>query len=169
MLLVLQVIATFLVSIGWALALAHALELPGKRRLDKDSYIATQAIYYPGFTIGAAFGEPGAILATLALLIATGTGEAEFSLILAALVALLAMHAVYWILTHPVNKFWIHDQQMGGLGKGFFGVGRRGRELAKADPDEVWTTLRDRWEYSHVLRALLAGVALLCLIVAGAL
>src|SRR5215218_2582683 len=35
MVLILQVTTVFLVSIAWAQALAHALELPGKLRLDK--------------------------------------------------------------------------------------------------------------------------------------
>ena len=33
-----------------ALALAHALERPGKMRLSKE--LAIQPIYYPGFTFG---------------------------------------------------------------------------------------------------------------------
>ena len=57
MLLTLQIATTFLVSIGWALALSHALEMPGKLRLNKEAYITAQTIYYPGFTIGAAVGE----------------------------------------------------------------------------------------------------------------
>ena len=35
-----------------AMALAHALEYPGKLRLSKESYLATQTIYYPAFTFG---------------------------------------------------------------------------------------------------------------------
>ena len=170
MLLILQVATTFLVSIAWALALSHALELPGKLRLSQQAYIAMQPIYYPGFTIGAGVGEAGGILATAVLLLMTSRPSAEFSLTLVALLALLAMHATYWIMTHPVNKFWIRDQEMTGLGAGFFGVGRRGRDIAtNADPNEVWHALRNRWEYSHVIRAAFAGIALLCLIVAAAL
>lgn len=167
MLVTLQIIATFLVSIGWALTLAHALELPGKLRLSKEAYIEAQTIYYPGFTIGAFFGEFGAILATLVLVVAAAWTGREFALAFAALLSLLVMHAAYWIFTHPVNKFWLRGEQLSGLGAGFFGIGRRGRETAEnADADEVWVALRNRWEYSHVIRAALAGVALLCLIVA---
>lgn len=36
MFLILQVLSVFLVSIAMALALAHALELPGKMRLAKE-------------------------------------------------------------------------------------------------------------------------------------
>ena len=39
MLQTLQTISVVLASIGMALSLAHALEYPGKRRLDRDTYI----------------------------------------------------------------------------------------------------------------------------------
>ncbi len=152
-----------------SLALAHALELPGKLRLDKASYIAVQTIYYPGFTIAGAFGEGLGMLATLGLLIMTGTGGPKFPWILVALVALILMHALYWIITHPVNKFWMKDQHLEGLGAGFFSVGKRGCELTKADPEEVWRRLRNRWEYSHLVRAVFAGIALIALSVALAI
>jgi hypothetical protein len=44
MLLILQILTVFLVAVAMSLALAHALELPGKMRLDKQTYIAVQAI-----------------------------------------------------------------------------------------------------------------------------
>jgi hypothetical protein len=167
MVLILQVTTVFLVSIAWAQALAHALELPGKLRLDKDAYIAVQAIYYPGFTIGGAVGEGIGMCATLALLLVTDMTSPAFPWVLVAFLALIAMHATYWVVTHPVNKFWLRDQNLTGLGAGFFGIGRRGCEIARtADPDEVWVALRNRWEYSHVMRAAFAAVALLSLILA---
>jgi hypothetical protein len=52
MLQILQVVTLMLVAVTMALALAHALEYPGKMRLSKQEYLATQAIYYPGFTLG---------------------------------------------------------------------------------------------------------------------
>ena len=103
-----------------AMALAHALEYPGKLRLSKEAYIATQPIYYPGFTIGGAVGEFGGILVTLALLLLTPFGL-DFWLVLGAVAGLIAMQAVYWTMTHPVNSFWLKDTELGGAGKGFFG------------------------------------------------
>jgi len=49
-------------------ALAHALEFPGKLRLDQRTYLSVQTIYYPGFTIGG-IAEPLSTVATLALLL----------------------------------------------------------------------------------------------------
>ncbi len=103
MFLTLQVLAVVLVSVAMALALAHALELPGKLRLSKAAYLSTQPIYYPGFTIGGMVGEAGGLLTTLLLVLAMPAGTAEFWLTLGTFVVLLAMHAAYWVLTHPVN------------------------------------------------------------------
>jgi hypothetical protein len=49
MLVALTVVTVFLVAVAMSLALAHALELPGKMRLDRKTYHAVQSIYYPGF------------------------------------------------------------------------------------------------------------------------
>jgi hypothetical protein len=160
---ILQILSIVLVAVGVALTLAHALELPGKRRLSRDTYVAVQTIYYPGFTIGGFFGEFGAMLATLALLVLTPYASPAFWLTLGALVALLIMHGLYWVLTHPVNKFWLKHEQLGGAGATFFAVGGR----SAAERSDPWTTLRDRWEYSHVARAVFAMLSLIALATAA--
>jgi hypothetical protein len=167
MIVALQVASVFLVSVAMALALAHALELPGKLRLDRDSYCELQLIYYPGFTYGG-FGEVLALFATLALLLVTRDGAA-FRWTLAGFVALLAMHAIYWTVTHPVNRFWLKDQDLTGFGKGFFGFDPLRRHRDEASPDQLWRRLRDRWEYSHVARAILSAIALIALLIAVAI
>jgi hypothetical protein len=45
-----EVITVCLVAVTMALALAHSFELPGKMRLSRDNYIATQTIYYLRWT-----------------------------------------------------------------------------------------------------------------------
>jgi hypothetical protein len=166
MLHALQVLSVLLVSIAMSLSLAHALELPGKLRLPRETYIAAQPIYYPGFTIGGFVGEFGGIVATLLLLATTPTGTAAFWLTLAALIALLAEHAVYWVLTHPVNAIWLRGKQIARSGGGFFKFDPVGRSRAVGHPRVNWTALRDRWEYSHVARAALALAALILLVIA---
>jgi len=153
----LQVLAVLLVATAMALALAHALELPGKLRLAKEAYLAIQTIYYPGFTIGGA-SEPIGIIALLVLTIVTPTGTAAFWLTLGALTALAAMHAVYWLATHPVNNFWLKDFRLRGVSARFFGLAPSRR--AGGTGTLEWTALRDQWEYSHVARA---GLGLLSL------
>jgi Domain of unknown function (DUF1772) len=159
----LQALTVIVTAVAMAQALCHALELPGKLRLPKDAYLTTQQIYYPGFTFGGA-SEPAALLALLVLLAFTPTGTAAFWLTLGALVALAAMHAVYWVVTHPVNNFWLKDVELTGFGSGFFRLDPLRRSGGSGTPD--WTALRDQWEYSHVVRAALGLVSLTLLTIA---
>ena len=163
MLQVLQILTVSLVAIAMALALAHALELPGKLRLAKEQYLAVQPIYYPGFTVGGA-AEPLGLLMTLVLLFWMPRGGAAFWLTVGAVVSLVAMHATYWLLTHPVNNFWLKDVDLKGASAGFFSFDpfKRTSDPARAD----WTLYRDRWEYSHVVRAVFGLVSLILLVAA---
>lgn len=161
----LQVLTLLLVSITMGLALAHALEFPGKKRLPQEIYTQVQPMYYPGFTIGGAVGEFGGLVALLVLLSLTPFGTSEFWLTLAALVALLAVQAVYWTITHPVNKEWMKSEGLGAAGKAFF----QSDPLSRPPnlPGEAhWTILRDRWEWSHVARAALGTGSFLFLAIA---
>jgi Domain of unknown function (DUF1772) len=162
MFIVLEIAAVIVVSIAMALTLAHVLELPGKLRLSKEHYLAMQPIYYPGFTYAGA-AEPAGLLLILLLLFLMPAGTMKFYLTLAAFFALLVMHAAYWLLTHPVNNFWLKDFELKGAGALFFSIGR-GKKTDHRQKD--WTELRDRWEYSHMLRAGF-GLASLILIVAA--
>jgi Anthrone oxygenase len=169
MFLVLQVIAVCLVSVAMALALAHALELPGKMRLDKQTYLAMQPIYYPGFTIGGGVGEGAGIIATLILLLFTPSHSPSFGWTLAALVALLSMHAAYWVFTHPLNRFWMKGHKLTGFSGGFIGLDPMKRETPDRSREDDWKRIRQRWEYSHVLRAVLAGIGFVSLVIAVAM
>ena len=112
---VLQVLTVILVVLAMAPALAHALELPGKMRLTKDAYLAMQPIYYPGFTIAGGLGEAGGMISTSILLALTPLGSADFWLTRVALLGLIGMQAVYWLFTHPVNKFWLQGEKLSGF------------------------------------------------------
>ena len=164
MLKFLQVSAVLTVVVAMVPALAHALELPGKMRLAKDQYYATQRIYYPGFTF-AGVAEPVAIMAIALLLFVMPFGSTDFWLAIIALVGLIAMHGAYWLITHPVNKFWVEGQDLSRVGAGFFALGSKGKGPDESRPVS-WTTLRDRWEYSHVVRAALSTVSLVALVIA---
>jgi hypothetical protein len=169
MLLALEVIAVVLVGVAMALSLAHALELPGKMRLGREPYLAVQTIYYPGFTIGGGVGEAGGLLATVALLLA-GPDGTRFWLILAAIAALAMVQAVFWTMTQPVNKLWLRNTRLDPAAERFFSIGA---QAAGADEGEGevadWKALRDRWEKSHVIRAVFAMAAFVLLVVAVAL
>lgn len=170
MFLLLQVVSVFLASLAMALSLVHALELPGKLQLDRDTYCAMQPIYYPGFTFGGGVGEGLGMVATLILLLMTPVESPAFPWTLIGFLGLVATHATYWIVTHPVNNFWLRGQELKGFGGGFFKfdpLRRQGREASAGE--DMWKRLRDRWEYSHVLRAVFSAIGLLALIVAVAL
>lgn len=151
----LTVIAVLLVAVTMGLALAHALEFPGKLRLDEPTYRAVQAIYYPGFTIGGLVGEFGALLVLPVLLYLTPVGSERFWWVAAAFGLLAAAHLTYWFVTHPVNNVWLKDLSVSGPGAIFFS--------AFAGEDADWRRLRDLWEYSHVARAGLAMASLTAL------
>lgn len=157
----LEVVTVMFAAVTMSLALAHALELPGKLRLTKDQYLAVQTIYYPGFTIGGA-AELGSIIAAAALLVVTPAGTSQYRLIAGALAALVAVQAIFWLQTQPVNKYWLQSTKLTGAASRFF---EAGSALSAAD----WTEMRDRWERSHVLRAVASAIALLLLATAIAL
>jgi hypothetical protein len=153
-----QVITLVMVAMAMALSLAHALELPGKLRLDRETYLAVQKIYYPGFTIGG-LAEPAGIIALLVLLAAGPHAGPRLWWTLGAFVALAAAHAVYWFVTHPVNSVWTKGMDMDGMGAAFFSA--FGPDIAGD-----WARLRDVWEYSHVARSVLSMLSLVCLTLA---
>lgn len=152
MVTLLEIGACLLTGITMSLALAHALEHPGKMRLTREGYATVRTIYYPGFTIGGA-AEPLAILALAALFAVTPSGTTAFWLTAAALLAASAVQLVYWTRTAPVNKIWASDFKLSPAAERFFG------KPAAAPSAVDWTSLRDRWEWSHIYRAILAAGA----------
>jgi len=162
---VLQILTVILIAVAMSLALAHALELPGKMRLDKEAYYAVQPIYYPGFTIGG-ISEPISILSAIVLLFLTPLESADFWLTFVALIGLIGMQVVYWLFTHPVNKFWVEGENLDRFSSGFFSFGKNRSWLESEISPPDWTELRDRWEYSHVARTGFALLSLFALTIA---
>ncbi|OGB25753.1 MAG: DUF1772 domain-containing protein [Burkholderiales bacterium RIFCSPLOWO2_02_FULL_57_36] len=168
MLLGLKLLCILLVSISMALALAHALELPGKLRLEKKDYLTVQEIYYPGFTVGG-FAEVLGLLALAGLLYFIPIDNPSFKWTLASFIALAALHATYWILTHPTNKFWLQNKNLKGTGAVFFESGSASTEKGQGMDENLWKRYRNRWEASHVIRAVLGVGSLMFLAYAIAL
>ena len=161
----LQILTILLIAIALGPALAHAFEFPGKMRLDRDTYIAVQAIYYPGFTI-AGISEPAGVLAAFVLLFFTPRSMA-LTLTILAICGLIAMQVVYWTITHPANKFWLRNAKLGGAGSGFFALDPARRTVHETDGDAPdWRKVRNRWEYSHIARAGLVFLSFLSLVLA---
>jgi hypothetical protein len=158
MITTLSLVALFLVAVTMGLSLAHALEFPGKLRLDEPAYRAVQTIYYPGFTTGGLIGEFGGMVALVALMTITPTATERFWWAAAALSLVLIGHATYWVVTHPVNAAWLKDTNLTGMSKMFFGV--------FSAPDADWKHMRNVWEYSHIARAGLHILAFLSMTLA---
>src|SRR5262249_55340166 len=161
----LEVIAIFATAFAMSLAIAHALEWPGKRRLDRRSYLIVQTIYYPGFTFGGV-SEIIGIALVLVLIWWRSRETAPVAWTIAAFACLVAMHVVFWIVTQPVNKFWLLDTTLSPTGAKFFGTGDSDRQRSAATDADIWLRLRTRWEYSHIVRAILGSVALIALLIA---
>jgi len=157
-------LAALLATVAMAPALAHALELPGKRRLSRDDYTVVQRIYYPGFTIAGTSELPGIIVTATALAL-TEAASLDFTLRAIGLVALVGMQAVYWLRVHPVNGFWLEGEDLDRFGAGFFAFAARRRDAGR-DGHVEWTDLRARWESGHAMRAALSVVSVAVLVVA---
>lgn len=153
-----EVFTVFLTAITMGLALAHALEYPGKLRLDEQTYTAVQAIYYPGFTIGG-IAEPVAALAVLVLLVIMRNWSAQLPWLLTAFIALVAMHLVFWSVTQPVNRHWLKDQKLSEAGAKFFETAHINATDRGSTGITDWRSFRNRWENSHVVRAILSAIA----------
>jgi hypothetical protein len=154
----LLILGLMLVSVAMGLSLAHALELPGKLRLNREAYLAVQTIYYPGFTFGGLVGEVGGMIVLCALLFLTPYGSERFWWIAAAFGFFVSAHAVYWLVTHPVNNFWVKDVDMARFGGMFFSL--------FSGKGSDWIQMRNVWEYSHVVRACLTMASLMSMTVA---
>ena len=156
-----HIFTLLLVSIAMATALAHALEFPGKLRLPKDTYMAVQTIYYPGFTY-AGTAEFGGMVALAVLLFLVPFAGPVFWCVAVSLAMLVCGHLTYWLVTHPVNGFWLKDTQLDAMSGGFF-------SLFSATGETDWRKLRDIWEYSHVARACLSMTSFVAVTIALAL
>jgi polyferredoxin len=166
MLVALQVVTLTLVGIAVGLVMAHSLEWPGKLRLTREQYLATQQIYYPGFT-WAGVAEPLGLLLTLILVVQTPLATPRFWLGTTALILLFVMHGAYWLLTHPINRVWLAGARLSHAGAEFFGADRSPRDGLPAESD--WRRLRYRWELSHAIRAGFGLGAFVLLLTATAL
>jgi hypothetical protein len=77
---------------------------------------------------------------------------------------LIGMQVVYWLITHPVNNFWLQREKLGEMGSKFFLLGKENCSGENRPPE--WADLRNRWEYSHVVRAGLVTLGFVMLAIA---
>jgi hypothetical protein len=154
----LHVIAITLVTFAVAPAVAHALELPGKVRLPKEAHVTVQQIYYPGFTT-AGVGEFAAFIAVRScfgpLRVApwlSGSHSAPCSEFSPCKLSIGSRFTHSTILAAGRN--------LGAADSRFFSFDPSRRQQDRSRQPYDWTRLRDRWERSHLVRAMLALVSL---------
>jgi len=134
-------LALVLTAVALAPGAAHVLELPNKLKLPREDYLLVQKLYRGWAYLGI---EIAAALACTLWFAAVAEGPAEAPAVI-AFVAVLATQLVFWVFTFPVNRYT-----------------RNWRDA----PSEDWRRLRDRWELSHAVSALLNFIALVCVAVA---
>lgn len=136
-----RLLTVLLIALSMSVAMAHFMELPAKLRLEGATWLMMlQTIYPPAFgTVGAGF-EIGAVLSSIALAVfVRRRGSALAWTILGAL-CMAAAHAAFWIWVAPVNAV-----------------------MVPATADNLpanWMALRDQWEHTHAIRAILQFLAL---------
>jgi hypothetical protein len=140
-------IARFLSVVLTALALvpvgAHALEFARKMALARTDYFVVQSIYNGWAALGAVIFA--AILANGWAMIARRSEGFPAWLNGTAMILLLVTLAVFFIWTQPAN------------------VATRNWTV---QPDN-WSSLRQRWEYSHAANAVITFAALCCAVAAA--
>jgi hypothetical protein len=108
------------------------------------------------------------MLAAILPLFMIGRGHEAFRLTLFA-PALVVAHAVFWIVTWPVNRWWLSSQLLAGAGKRFFATGIS--PAGAGTPEAMHRgleKLRDRWKCSPLLRVVRSMAAIVAWAVAVA-
>ena len=158
MLFAARILTILLVALNMTMCVAHALELPGKLRLRKEFYLAVQTIYYPGFTIGGIV-EPLSAGALLLLFFLERQVGMDSWLPMVAFAAVFVAHLIFWFVTQPVNRYWSRNFKIHRLAETFFKSGAIQKPQTAATDGRDWKRMRDRWEASHLMRALLTVIA----------
>jgi len=162
--LALKVSADVFVAVAMALALAHALEYPGKMRLDRSTYVAVQPMYYPAYAIGGGIGEGLGVILTFMLLLTTPAGTEKFNWIAAAFASLLTMQFIYWTIAWPVRGFWSQQRRkLVPAATRFFGLSSAAEVTAEKERDSRWPELKMQWEIAHIARAFFGFVSVVTL------
>jgi hypothetical protein len=120
--------------------MAHLLEMAHKRQLTMENYGIVQYIYRGWAWLGVI--QAGAVLFSGLLFLYERKNKPVAWLVLGAFSCLALTLVIFFSFTYPVN---VVTQNWAFL------------------PDD-WMQLRDRWEYSHAINAILEAVAYILLL-----
>jgi hypothetical protein len=136
--------ALFSTALALGPALAHLFELPNKMQLEADAYFATQRLYR-GWAVPAIVILAVQVISMVATAI-LGRGDGFIlAATLAAIAALLASQAIFWVWTYPANVATDQWTRM---------------------PENL-ELLRRQWEYSHAGGAAFQLIAMASIAVAA--
>lgn len=111
--------------------MAHLFELPAKIDLPREDYQTVQGIYR-GWSVLGIF-EIGAPVLTLIWIFLERRRKAIMPYLFTALLCFVISLVVFFLFTFPANQATVNWTQLPGN----------------------WELLRDQWEYSHALRAVI--------------
>jgi hypothetical protein len=128
---VIKFFSIFFTALALGAGLAHLYAFPNKINLSRDAYFTVQQIYRGWALLGIVFA--GQLLSTLLLAFKTREGGKTFYFAVSAFVCVVATLVVFFTFTYPANVMTNNWTTI---------------------PDN-WQELRNQWEYSHALGALL--------------
>lgn len=135
-------IALLATAVAFGAALAHALELPNKIALGRESYFLIQSVYSGWDKLAVVLLVQ--LLAILAVVYLHRQRLVRIAALL-ALAGLVAAQVIFWLFTYPAN------------------AATANWTLAPVN----WQQLRVQWEYSHLAGAVCQLVALTAMFVAA--
>ncbi len=127
--------------------MTHDLEIPGKQQLSGAEWLAVQHTFYGGFAILGGLAEVLGLLSTALLAYLLRAQRTAFVLTLSVAVCFAGMLAVFACGNNPLNQ-----------------------QIAAWTPQTLpanWRATRDAWDRFHALSSVLAGIALVTLLIAA--
>jgi hypothetical protein len=128
---IIKFLSIFFTALALGASLAHLYALPNKINLSRDAYFTVQQIYRGWALLGVVFA--GQLFSTFLLAFKSRKVAQRFYFAVAAFICVVATLVVFFSFTYPANVMtnnW-------------------------TSAPENWRELRDQWEYSHAVGALL--------------
>jgi hypothetical protein len=135
-----RLLTIMLAVLSTSAAVAHLLEMPAKLRMGDEWLVLLQTLYPPAFGRVAGVAEIGAVVTAIVLVVLVRRRPCALPWTIVGALALVATHAAFWIWVQPVNA-----------------------RLMPLTPETLpanWSQLRDQWEFTHAVRAILQMLAL---------
>ncbi len=135
-----RLITIMFTALSMGMAFSHLLELPAKMTYDAALWLTVQHTLYGAFGLIGAVIEVGAVLTAAILAILVRQRQPSFGWTLLGALCLVAAHVAWWIWLAPVNDVIA--------------------QLTTPTLPAGWENLRNQWEYTHAVRAILQIIAL---------